>query len=412
MGYMPFTPRTRAGTPLKRKPLVHEFKENIVDEAILNDIDELAPETEVCAAANQSTTESSTAEKCSVVYVCCHSQPELCKKRFVETSTQTQDLVVLDHAYSYLKSTRSTGTQHTTTEFNVGTISNDSDARFYTGLTLSVLLSLVSALTPFANKLQYKLNVGDQILAVLIRLRLGLSFKDIARRFGVSTPLASKMFKSWMTIMADNLSDCVCWLPRETIRRTLPGSFDETYPRTTCIIDCSEIFIPRPFSLKARAQTWSTYKSHNTAKFLVAIAPNGFIMFISPLYGGRASDNFITKSSGFLNYLLPGDEVMADRGFTIGEELCARRVKLNIPAFMKGRSQLSEQETIDSRRIASVRIHVERAIMRMKSYRLLNTTLQIKSLKSHNLDKVFRVVACLCNMHDSLIRQPDDCEQA
>ena len=130
--------------------------------------------------------------------------------------------------------------------------------------------------------------------------------------------------------------------------------------------------------MKARAKTWSTYKSHNTAKGLIAIAPNGFIMYVSPLYGGRASDNFITKSCGFLNYILSGDEVMADRGFTIAEDICARQVKLNIPSFMKGRSQ---QETLESRRIASARIHVERAIARVKSCRLLNTSLHIKSLK-------------------------------
>jgi hypothetical protein len=129
-------------------------------------------------------------------------------------------------------------------------------------------------------------------------------------------------------------------------------------------------------------------------------------MFISPLYGGRASDNFITKNCGFLEYLLPGDEVMADRGFTIAEDLCARRVKLNIPAFLKGRTQLSEEETIDSRRIASDRIHVERAIMRVKSYRLLNTKQNIKSLKKAN--KTLKVIAALCNMRDSLIKEGEE----
>ena len=177
--------------------------------------------------------------------------------------------------------------------------------------------------------------------------------------------------------MSQHLSHCVVWLPRETIRRTLPRSFQTSFPKTTCIIDCSEIFIQRRFSLEARAQTWSTYKSNNTAIFLIAIAPSGFIMYISPLYGGRASDNFITKNCGFLN----------------------------IPAFMKRRSQLSEQETIDSRRIAAERIHVERAIMRVKSYRLLNTKYSIKSLR--NANKTVLVVVGLCNMRDSLIKDVD-----
>lgn len=181
-------------------------------------------------------------------------------------------------------------------------------------------------LKTICKKIEIQKNVSDQIISALIRLRVGITFQDVGRRFQISTQLASAIFSSWINIMAEHLTSCVMWLPRDTIRRTLPSSFLETYPGTTCIIDCSEIFIQRPFSLKASAKTWSTYKSHNTAKFLIAIAPNGFIMYVSPLYGGRASDNFITKSCGFLNYLLPGDEVMADRGFTIAEDLCARQI--------------------------------------------------------------------------------------
>ena len=94
---------------------------------------------------------------------------------------------------------------------------------------------------------------------------------------------------------------------------------------------------------------------------------------------------------------------MADRGFTIREELYARRVKLNIPAFMKGRSQLSEAEIIESRRIAAQRIHVERAIMRLKSYRILNTTLGIKTLKKGN--QTLQVIGVLCNLRQPLIKK-------
>lgn len=72
---------------------------------------------------------------------------------------------------------------------------------------------------------------------------------------------------------------------------------------------------------------------------------------------------------------------MGERRITISEELCARRVLLNILAFMKGRSQLTEQEVIDTRRIANKLIYFERAIMRRKSYRILNTKMANKSVK-------------------------------
>ena len=93
---------------------------------------------------------------------------------------------------------------------------------------------------------------------------------------------------------------------------------------------------------------------------------------------------------------------MADRGFTIGEELFSLHVGLNIPAFLRGRKQLSEKEVVESRRIASVRIHVERAIRRMKSYRILNSIITIKSVKKMN--KVVKVVGALCNLRPQLIK--------
>ena len=293
------------------------------------------------------TTEIDSGQQCAAV---CPSTPISNSK---DAGTQTQDLIKLDHSY-FGNPTKSVGTQHSSSEFSVEFSVSNSDAKFYTGLNSEVLASLITTLWPFGEHLPYKLEISDQIFLVLMRLRLGLQFQDIGRRFNISRQLAASTFHSWIDIMAEKLTDCITWLPRDTIRRTMPKSFLELYPKTTCIIDCTEVFIQRPFSLKARNMTYSSYKSHNTAKFLVAIAPNGYIMYVSKAYGGRSSDNYITKNCGFLNYLLPGDEVMADRGFTIWEELCARQVKLNIPAFMKGRLQLSAQETIESRRIVSV----------------------------------------------------------
>ena len=57
---------------------------------------------------------------------------------------------------------------------------------------------------------------------------------------------------------------------------------------------------------------------------------------------------------------------MADRGFNIQDDLTPLGVRLNIPSFLKGKSQLEENELIESRRIASLRIHVDRAMERIK----------------------------------------------
>ena len=113
---------------------------------------------------------------------------------------------------------------------------------------------------------------------------------------------------------------------------------------------------------------WSEYKHHYTIKALVAITPTGAISYVSPSYGGRAADIFIVKDSGFLNYLVPYDEVMADRGFRIGEELMLRMVSLCIPP---GKAVLMQMVPADVRKtssIANVTIYVEQAIGRMRFF--------------------------------------------
>ena len=52
---------------------------------------------------------------------------------------------------------------------------------------------------------------------------------------------------------------------------------------------------------------------------------------------------------------------MADRGFDIENEM-PPGVGLNIPPFLDGAPQLSLQDEVKTRKIASLRVHVERAI--------------------------------------------------
>ena len=91
---------------------------------------------------------------------------------------------------------------------------------------------------------------------------------------GLLFPSVSKIFRTWIkqlsTFMADNL---IYWPEKLALRKNLPECFKKDYLKTVCIIECTGIFIQRPFQLNARAQTWSTYKNNNTIKYLIAITP-------------------------------------------------------------------------------------------------------------------------------------------
>lgn len=88
--------------------------------------------------------------------------------------------------------------------------------------------------------------------------------------------------------------------------------------------------------MRARAQTYSQYKHHNTVKYLISITPQGVISFVLKGWGGRTSDKHVTENSGFLELLSPGD-VLADRGFNVAESLGLVNARLKILAFTKGK---------------------------------------------------------------------------
>ena len=158
----------------------------------------------------------------------------------------------------------------------------------------------------------------------------------------------------------------------------------------------------RPSDLKARAQTWSNFKQHNTVKILIVITPQGSISFVSKAWGGCVSDKYITEHSGILQKLLPGDLVLADRGFTIQDSVGFYCAEVKIPPFMKGKKQLSCREVDWPREISHVQIHVEQVIGVLKQkYTILQGTFPITMLKygtDCTNDNIITTCAVLCNL--------------
>ena len=77
------------------------------------------------------------------------------------------------------------------------------------------------------------------------------------------------------------------------------------------------------------------------AKYLIGIAPQGTVCFISNGWGGRASDKHLTENCGLLDHLVPGDTILAYRGFDISDFVGIYCACITIPASTKGKKQLS-----------------------------------------------------------------------
>ncbi|XP_022791695.1 uncharacterized protein LOC111330949 isoform X2 [Stylophora pistillata] len=211
--------------------------------------------------------------------------------------------------------------------------------------------------------------------------------------------------------MSITLKFLIQWPNHDELQATMPAVFQHNFgKRVAVIIDCFEIFMKRPSSLNARAMTWSNYKHHNTIKFLIGVTPQGVISFISKAWGGRVSDKYLTEKSGLLRKLLPWDIVLADRGFDIADSVGLYQAHLHIPAFTRGKKQLSAEEVEQTRKIANVRIHVERVIgLVHRKYTILQEILPIQLVTVRQgddlapIDKIAATCCALTNISECLL---------
>ncbi|XP_026072998.1 uncharacterized protein LOC113052776 isoform X1 [Carassius auratus] len=296
---------------------------------------------------------------------------------------------------------------------------NTEKVRYYTGLPcFAILFSMFTTVKPFL-PVAKKLSQFQMVLLTLIRLRLDLPIQHLSHIFNVSRRTLSATFADTIDVLYARLAPLLYWPERHCLQATMPPQFLQAFgKRVAIIVDCFEIRTERPSNLMARAQSFSHYKGTHTMKYLIGITPQGLISFISKGWGGRASDKHITENCGLLNKLLPGDVVLADRGFNIKDSVGMMCAEVKIPAFTKRRCQLDAKDVEDTRAIAHLRIHVERVIGSLRNkYTLLHNTIPISLLlpcKDEEftlLDKIVNVCCILVNMCPSVVVRPDETEK-
>ena len=273
---------------------------------------------------------------------------------------------------------------------------------FFTGLqSLQMVMWLLDIVKRSTLVLKGGLSWENHLLLVLMKVRLGLTNRDLAYRFGLPFSTVSKILRDWIPMLSSIVKPLIMWPSKDAVRANMPKCFKPKFRNCRCIIDCTEIFIERTHNLKARAETWSNYKHQNTMKYLIGITPAGAISFLSSGWGGRASDKVITLDSGFLGKLEHGDEILADRGFLVREDLASVGATLRIPSFTKGKSQLPGSCVDTSRQLSRVRIHVERVIGQLKTFKILNTVIPISQVDM--LDDLLTICAGLTNLRGAVV---------
>ena len=190
----------------------------------------------------------------------------------------------------------------------------------------------------------------------------------------------------------------------------MPNCFRACYgTKVVAIVDCYEIKIETPSHLVAKSATWLQYK-HNTAKVFISMCPKGVTTFVLCAWGGRVSDKHLIVNSDFLSKLLPGDIVLADRGFDIDQNVARMQATLQIPTFTRGCVQLSPQDLEKTCQLANVRIHIDRVIGATRQrYSILNSCIPIDFVKPKadgekaTIDKIIIIISALNNLCKSVV---------
>ena len=246
-----------------------------------------------------------------------------------------------------------------------------------------------------------KLPLMEQFFMTSVRLRLGLPELDLAQRFNISQSSVSRITLTWINLMYHSLKEMECFPPWHIVKKYMPEAFKAEYPNTRIIIDATEFKVERPSSLLVQSTTFSAYKNTNTVKVLVGITPSGAVSFLSPVYEGSISDKKLVEKSGLLDKLETGDEIMADKGFVIQDLLTPIGVRLNIPPFLDSKTQMPSEDVLLTKKIAQLRVHVERAIGRIKEYHILCSTLPAAMWDS--LNEVIYVCCMMTNFSPPLV---------
>lgn len=250
------------------------------------------------------------------------------------------------------------------------------------------------------------LSVENDFFLFLVRLRLGLFEKDLADSFCISIATVSRICITWTSYAFLHLTQLPIWMSREQIEEEMPAAFKQKYPSTRIILDATEIKCESASSLALQSATFSTYKSTNTFKGLIGISPDGTLTFVSSLFPGSISDKECVRQSGFLECSFDeGDVVMADKGFRIQEMLSDINVGLNTPPFLT-RGQFSEEEVRETEEIASLRIHVERRIQRIKNFHIFDRPIPLSL--GPIINEMWIVCALLTNFQSPIVRCPLD----
>lgn len=243
------------------------------------------------------------------------------------------------------------------------------------------------------------------IFIVLRKIRRNEELETLGDLFDMTKQNISLIFSTNVVNIAECLKDLIYWPDKLIISTNLPLAFKNRFKYVQSTIDCFELKIEKPSDPILQATSWSSYKQSNTFKYLISCTPDCLINFVSIGYGGRIADHKILKPSGYVQKLPRNCTVLADRGFKYAKEMLKveKNCTLTRPPSVRANERSSKQDVQESKQISCVRIHIERAIGRVREFKILSPGYILDRNYFYAIDSIVQIACALANLQGEMI---------
>ena len=107
------------------------------------------------------------------------------------------------------------------------------------GVSVEVFQMMLHYLKGYQSR---SMTVEDQLLILLMKLKMGISFSAISVIFGLQLTTVQGIFTTLLSVLSHNTNHLIRYPSREQVKASMPASFLEDCPDTRIIIDCTEFF--------------------------------------------------------------------------------------------------------------------------------------------------------------------------
>lgn len=205
-----------------------------------------------------------------------------------------------------------------------------------------------------------RLQPVQEVLMALIYLRHNVAHEVVGQLFGVSADTSENLFHELVPLLRE-LCPANRFDAEKRWKKGEPSWTPEEVDRV--LIDTFETSVPRPSREPQQTRRYSGKKKRHTLKTQVVTDTKGELLAISAGHRGPAADKTLYVESE-VREQFPNATKQADKGYHGATDV-------EMPHRKPRGGELTAERREENKQMASVRVHVEHGIRRVKAFKIV-----------------------------------------